>query len=361
MFICLFISCPVADSLLLGLQFVVVVGSVPNEWPESSVDVAIDPWKGSDDFVQPVTLSAPEEENDAKPVTVHADEGGASDRAASAVATPTGRGKLSERAAEILGTSGNRQQAAISSSSVLPNTPETVSTQSTHLSTQETTMSSSASLMPVSESTTVTSTTTEMMTISSTSIQLPSEPSDETIQPDETNTTSMAIVSTSTISSLNESTAQSNPNGNEEYFADDAASSSSTTDAIVDEDETTVVTDKSTIVHHFDLDSSVQHWNTSPALVVEETTSTTTTEMSRPSLAVSSVVAVGRALSQEESVPWPEAKSTKVIGTIIEDIHGPFSDGVSSVSTSSPDVLTSSGIAAIVMCTFLVLLTTAGE
>jgi hypothetical protein len=76
----------------------------------------------------------------------------------------------------------------------------------------------------------------------------------------------------------------------------------------------------------------------------------------------SSVIAVGRALSQEESVPWPEAKSTKVIGTIIEDIHGPFSDGVSSVSTISPaDVLTGSGIAAIVMCIFLVLVTTAGE
>ena len=88
---------------------------------------------------------------------------------------------------------------------------------------------------------------------------------------------------------------------------------------------------------------------------------TTITSSENSRLAVSAVVAVGRALSQEESVPWPEAKSTKVIGTIIEDIHGPFSDGVSSVNASSPDVLTSSGIAAIVMCSFLVLLTTAGE
>lgn len=174
-----------------------------------------------------------------------------------------------------------------------------------------------------------------------------------------TTTTVVTVVSTSTISpvTLSESTAQQS-NGNEEYFADDAASSSSTTDATSDDDETTiVVSDKSTIVHH--LEPIDQHSNTS--LAINES-SQSTTEASHPSVAVSSaVVAVGRALSQEESVPWPEAKSTKVIGTIIEDIHGPFSDGVSSVSTSSPDVLTSSGIAAIVMCTFLVLLTTAGE
>ena len=69
--------------------------------------------------------------------------------------------------------------------------------------------------------------------------------------------------------------------------------------------------------------------------------------------------AVGRVLSQEENVPWPEAKSTKVIGTIIEDIGSPLqSERQESITVAT---LTGSAIAAIVLCAFLLVVTTAGE
>ena len=203
---------------------------------------------------------------------------------------------------------------------------------------------------------TTASVTGDDLLLSSSSVQ--PEPQDESIH-------SYQNVSTFTQSSTTTTTANSNA---DEYFADDASSSTSTTDANFDEEETTLtVTDKISIapslIQHPEMDSEHVHI-TSPTWIDEVNNHPTTSPDTsvRPLLAVSSsVIAVGRALSQEESVPWPEAKSTKVIGTIIEDIHGPFSDGVSSVSTISPDVLTGSGIAAIVMCIFLVLVTTAGE
>ena len=64
----------------------------------------------------------------------------------------------------------------------------------------------------------------------------------------------------------------------------------------------------------------------------------------------------GRALShEEEPLPW-EAMSTKVIGTIIEDIQ-PFNNAATTAATA----LTTGAIAAIVMCLLLSIVTTAGR
>ena len=362
-----------------------------DEWPEllslaaGSNEERIDPLKRGENPV--ITSSALEEQlkNDANSVSV-------SDvtfvhRTISAAAAVTGRGKRrwKKRAAEILvGTSVKHQVADVSSPLAIlspetstlpppPPLPPAAVSNTTHVpdssspsvetsDSEPTTISS----VPLSSVPTIATTTTLMKTtasvtgddllLSSSSVQ--PEPQDESIH-------SYQNVSTFTQSPT---TTTSNSNA-DEYFADDAFSSTSTTDANFDEEETTLtVTDKISIapslIQHPEMDSEHVHI-TSPTWIDEVNNHPTTSPDTsvRPLLAVSSsVIAVGRALSQEESVPWPEAKSTKVIGTIIEDIHGPFSDGVSSVSTISPaDVLTGSGIAAIVMCIFLVLVTTAGE
>ena len=359
-----------------------VDGSTGNKWPESldgPANEGIDPWKGAafHPVMTPATLEGRGEQAGANSATVRS----AALRTAPAVAAAaaTGRGKQwsrTKRAAEILGTSVNHQAAI---SSVLP-TPETTSSitqqplssapdSTSHTPSSTSIEASSEPATPVLSNTTTTevSTTTSTMTsatdLLSSTQPPPSEPilHDESVQSEQeqANTTVTAPPTTTTTTT----TQQQHVIGNEEYFADDAAGSTSTTDATSDDgDETTiVVVDKSppTVATVVDAADS-EHSNASTGM--DETNPMTTMTSSENSrLAVSAVVAVGRALSQEESVPWPEAKSTKVIGTIIEDIHGPFSDGVSSVNASSPDVLTSSGIAAIVMCSFLVLLTTAGE
>ena len=358
-----------------------------DEWPELLSSAAgrneerIDPLKRDENPV--ITSSALEEQlkNDANSVSV-------SDvtfvhRTISAATTVTGRGKRrwKKRAAEILvGTSVKHQVADVSSPSAIlspetstlpPPPPPTAVSNTTQVPDSsspsvETSDSEPTTISSVPLSSTTIATTTLMETtasvtgddllLSSSSVQ--PEPQDESIH-------SYQNVSTFTQSSTTTTTANSNA---DEYFADDASSSTSTTDANFDEEETTLtVTDKISIapslIQHPEMDSEHVHI-TSPTWIDEVNNHPTTSPDTsvRPLLAVSSsVIAVGRALSQEESVPWPEAKSTKVIGTIIEDIHGPFSDGVSSVSTISPDVLTGSGIAAIVMCIFLVLVTTAGE
>ncbi|KAI9560136.1 hypothetical protein GHT06_014146 [Daphnia sinensis] len=343
--------------------------AVRDEWPESSLagpnDERIDALKERDEKSL-ITLSDLEGEHEKGRKASSVSDVIVVGRAISAVAaTGKGRRRWMKRAAEILaGTSVKHQVASVSSPSISP--PETTmstpmaSSNSTHVpdSTSVETSSESTTLLLPSSTTTVATTSIETMTsissdvISSTSI-VP-EPQDGSVQ---SNQTVNPIVVTSTT--------QFNPPTHEnadEYFADDASSSTSATDTNLDDEETTIIVEKITgappSVQHPEADS--EHVNTSP-LWPDELNPTSAPDTSpRPFLAVSSVVAIGRALSQEESVPWPEAKSTKVIGTIIEDIHGPFSDGVSSVSTISPDVLTGSGIVAIAMCIFLVLVTTAG-
>lgn len=370
--------------LLYSLLLVSARGSRPSarglavrdEWPESSLagpnDERIDALKERDEMSL-ITLADLEEE--------HEKEGKASSvsdvivvgRTISAVAaTGTGRRRWMKRAAEILaGTSVKHQVASVSSPSIPP--PETTMSTPTAASnttrvpdsTSESVETSSepTTLLLSSSTTTVDTTSIETMAsvsrmdvISSTSIVPESQ--DESVQSNQT-------VNTIVITSTSTTTTQFSPAAHEnadEYFADDASSSTSATDANFDDEETTIIMDKITgappSVQHPEADS--EHVNTSP-LWTDELNPTSIPDTSpRPFLTVSSVVAIGRALSQEESVPWPEAKSTKVIGTIIEDIHGPFSDGVSSVSTIGPDVLTGSGIVAIAMCIFLVLVTTAG-
>ena len=359
-----------------------VDGSTGNKWPESldgPANEGIDPWKGAafHPVMTPATLEGRGEQAGANSATVRSAALRTAPAVAAAAAAATGRGKQwsrTKRAAEILGTSVNHQAAI---SSVLP-TPETTSSitqqplssapdSTSHTPSSTSIEASSEPATPVLSNTTTTEVSTTSSTMTSATDLLsstqppPSEPilHDESVQSEQeqANTTVTAPPTTTT------TTQQQHVIGNEEYFADDAAGSTSTTDATSDDgDETTmVVVDKSppTVATVVDAVDS-EHSNTSTGM--DETNPMTTMTSSENSrLAVSAVVAVGRALSQEESVPWPEAKSTKVIGTIIEDIHGPFSDGVSSVNASSPDVLTSSGIAAIVMCSFLVLLTTAGE
>ncbi|XP_046462230.1 cell wall integrity and stress response component 2-like isoform X2 [Daphnia pulex] len=360
-----------------------------DEWPESPPLAAgpneerIDPLMRGRDENPVITSSALEEQlkNDANSVSV-------SDvtRVHRTISDVTGRGKRrwKKRAAEILvGTSVKHQVAGVSSAILPPETstqppppPVTSVSNSTHVpdsSSQtaeesvEPSSSEPATTYFLSSSTPSTPTTLMETTASVTGVDLPL--SSSSIQPElqDESVQSYQTVSTSAQSSTTTTSTTTPANSNaDEYVADDASSSSSTTDANLDDEETTIVTDQITIspspIQHPEMES--EHANTWPALMDQvnnhPTTTTSPDTSARPLLAVSSVVAVGRALSQEESVPWPEAKSTKVIGTIIEDIHGPFSDGVSSVSTISPDVLTSSGIAAIVMCIFLVLVTTAG-
>ncbi|XP_057365889.1 uncharacterized protein LOC130686748 isoform X2 [Daphnia carinata] len=344
--------------------------AVRDEWPESSLagpnDERIDALKERHEKSL-ITLSDLEEEHEkGRKASSVSDVIFAGRTISTVAATGRGRRRWMKRAAEILaGTSVKHQVASVSSPSV-PAPETTMSTpmaasNTTHVPDSTSAETSSEPTTLLSSSTTVATTSIETMAsvtrmdvVSSTSIVPESQ--DESVQSNQTINTVVITQS---------STTQFSPAIHEnadEYFADDASSSPSATDANFDDEETTVMMDKITgapsSVQHPEADSG--HANTSP-LWADELNPTSVPDTSpRPFLAVSSVVAIGRALSQEESVPWPEAKSTKVIGTIIEDIHGPFSDGVSSVSTISPDVLTGSGIVAIAMCIFLVLVTTAG-
>lgn len=382
-FLCLIIFCPFflglfaagLDSLLLVCGSSSVDGSDVDsraESPSVAIDGAIDPLLDGDGSakqprrpVTPPSSTVEHPENDAEPATVKSvnSEGvAAGGPTVSAVALPTtGNGKRTDRAAEILKTNENQPQqkqqpASFSSSSVLPNPLETIT-----LPSQSSTVSTSLATTSADHIHLEMTSTTTTMTPISTSIETnrplfatSAAPPEETLQPDD-----LANVTTSTTTPSGHQISV----GNEEYVADDGGFPSPTTDATTDDEETTAITaDKSTPALVGDPESDDGHrQNVSSSLADPITTTETLAASQQFSGSPPVVVAVGRALSQEESVPWPEAKSTKVIGTIIEDLHGPFSDGVSSVSTTSPDVLTGSGIAAIVMCTFLVFLTTAGK
>lgn len=334
--------------------------AVRDEWPELAGpnDERIDPPKDEKSLIKLSDLDEEHEKADGVSDIVFVGR-----TIATVAATGRGKRRWTKRAAEIqAGTSVKHQVASVSSHSIPP--PETMSTLTTASNTTHVPDTTSQAAPIIAESTaielsstTVTTSTEPLVSVtrvdvSTSSIVPVSESQDKSTQSN-VNTT-VIIQSTTQLSSLMHGNA-------DEYFADDASSSTSATDTNFD-DETTIIIDEITEappIQHAEADS--EHVNTSLQWPDELNPTSIPDTSARPFLTVSSVVAVGRALSQEESVPWPEAKSTKVIGTIIEDIHGPFSDGVSSVSTISPEVLTGNGIVAIVMCISLVLVTTAGE
>ena len=85
-------------------------------------------------------------------------------------------------------------------------------------------------------------------------------------------------------------------------------------------------------------------------------TATSTTTI-KPLSHLMTAAAVGRSLAQEENVAWPESKSTKVIGTIIEDIHSP----AASSSSTAAESITNGSIVAIALCSVCLIVSSLGE
>lgn len=276
------------------------------------------------------------------------------------------------RAAEILAsTNANHQQAG--SSSVVPgnvtvssnNKPELVTVKFT-ASSEVATTASIPQATEVSNQTTPVEDLHETVTKATTTVMM-------------TTSTLMTTAATTTTSITPSMSTSSSPSialvSDEEYPADYHGAATSTGD---DSPEETTL-DKSadppvtTTSSPPKPSSTARLEEIAPTATTITTTMTTTTSTaatteanhrnssSRPGGGSTQqlLAAVGRALSQDENVPWPEAKSTKVIGTIIEDIHGPFSEG--SPSSSTVEALNNGSITAIVLCTFVILLTTAGN
>lgn len=240
-------------------------------------------------------------------------------------------GSRGERAAEILATSENQQTISTTSTVLTESFNETIT--STTGTTESSFVNSTDAVTMTSPST---STTSEATTTQSGNVTT-------TLLPPPANTTSV-------------------PQHDADYPADYHNVVTSSTDDMLEEITTT---DKNPTVTHVKVEISTTTISPPREISTEATlvSATTTEETSHQNASMSRtsgqqlLTAVGRALSQEESVPWPEAKSTKVIGTIIEDIQSPFS---SSDSTARNDALNNGSITAIVLCTFVILLTTFG-
>lgn len=232
-----------------------------------------------------------------------------------------------ERAAEIPSTSPNHQAIALATSGDLFSTAVP----------SEAPSAASTERYNVTEAPSTTSSSTEG-TVTSIGEQTPPVDEASSISSTEpgTSTTTAETTTTVTSTTIRASTASTGvvTGGNSaEYFADDHAAS-----VAEDRGEGRLSNGSST----------------------EKTVEESTTRLPLGSeFASRASAAVGRVLAQEESVPWPEAKSTKVIGTIIEDVQSPLqSDRQESITAAA---LTGSAIAAIVLCAFLVVVTTAGE
>ena len=160
-----------------------------------------------------------------------------------------------------------------------------------------------------------------------------------------------------------ETSTASNMNG-DEYVADDHGPSLTTdNEGLLDSSA------EASVVNHKHTEPStatqvVQRTTTVGEETATATISTTTTEATttpaatiKPSLnhLMTAAAAVGRSLAQEENVAWPESKSTKVIGTIIEDIHSPSS------SSSTAESITNGSIVAIALCTVCLIVSSLGE
>lgn len=239
-------------------------------------------------------------------------------------------GSREERAAEILATSENQQTISTTSTVLTESFNETIT--STTGTTESSFVNSTDAVTSPPTSTTSEATTTQSGNVTTT---LPPPPANTTIVPQH----------------------------DADYPADYHNIVTSSTDDMLDEITTT--TDKSPVTHvkvELSTTTTPREISTEATLVSATTTEETShlnASMSRTS-GQQLLSAVGRALSQEESVPWPEAKSTKVIGTIIEDIQSPFSSSNSDVSARN-DALNNGSITAIVLCTFVILLTTFGN
>jgi len=240
-------------------------------------------------------------------------------------------GSREERAAEILATSENQQTISTTSTVLTESFNETIT--STTGTTESSFVNSTDGVTSPPTSTTSEATTTQSGNVTT------------TLLPPPANTTNTV------------------PQHDADYPADYHNIVTSSTDDMLDEITTT--TDKSPVTHvkvELSTITTPREISTEATLVSATTTEETShlnASMSRTS-GQQLLTAVGRALSQEESVPWPEAKSTKVIGTIIEDIQSPFSSSNSDVSARN-EALNNGSITAIVLCTFVILLTTFGN
>ena len=262
----------------------------------------------------------------------------------------------SSRAAEIQATKLNFAAESSTSSSTTSTTtqiPTTTDEPDWSLDDKETassTPSSETESLPTTSPSVVVST---LSTITSTIANLNSssaaEEEEEEIRRFAT-TTTPASTTNDQVSSSSSSTV-TNMNG-DEYVADDHRPS--------------LTTDNEGII-----DQEMEHKSGSTLSAIQAattTTTTTTTEVPvtwtatstttiKPLSHLMTAAAVGRSLAQEENVAWPESKSTKVIGTIIEDIHSP----AASSSSTAAESITNGSIVAIALCSVCLIVSSLGE